>query len=262
MEITEKRALITGGSSGIGMALAQALLDSGARVWIAGRSRERIDEAVATLRQFGNVEGIEADITDEDGRSAALNAVSSAGDLDILINCAGGVRAGALDMMAQDDILKMIDVNLTAPIMLTRAALPMLKRSAGMIVNVSSGYGLIGWPFYAVYAATKAGIAHFGESLRRELMGDGVRVLNVYPTATDTPMMSSSGASADDLESPEEVAGAIMKAIRDEALELVRGGPSRSEMVRRNRENPDTVDAMLLPKLESLEAAARNHNAL
>jgi len=95
-------------------------------------------------------------------------------------------------------VLAQIALNLSAPILLTRAALPALKASGdGRVVNTSSGLALIGMPFYTTYAATKAGIAHFGEALRRELCGEGVHVLNVFPGATSTPMMTSSEATAD-----------------------------------------------------------------
>src|SRR3546814_12801593 len=92
----------------------------------------------------------------------------------------------------------MVDVNLLAPILLARAAMPDLRASGdGMIVNVSSGIALVGVPFYSTYAAVKAGISHFGEALRRELKGEGIHVMTVYPGATDTPMMTSSRAGPD-----------------------------------------------------------------
>lgn len=86
----------------------------------------------------------------------------------------------------------MIEVDLLAPILLTQAALPHLRAMGnGLVVNVTSGIALIGVPFYATYAAAKAGLARFGEALRRELKGEGVHVLTLYPGATDTPMMQS-----------------------------------------------------------------------
>src|SRR3546814_4653331 len=89
----------------------------------------------------------------------------------------------------------MIDVNLVAPIHLTRAALPALRQSGdAMVVNIASGIALVGAPFYATYAAAKAGVAGFGESLRRELKGEGVHVLTAFPGGTDTPMMKSNRA--------------------------------------------------------------------
>lgn len=111
------------------------------------------------------------------------------------MNNAGGVRAGRLENTDEVDLQAMIDVDLTAPILLTRAALPVLRKSGdAMVVNVSSTIALVGAPFYATYAAVKAGLAHFGEALRRELKGERIHVLTVYPGGTDTPMMKSNHA--------------------------------------------------------------------
>jgi uncharacterized oxidoreductase len=108
------------------------------------------------------------------------------------------------------EVVAQITLNLTAPILLTRAALPALRASGeGLVVHVSSGIGLVGLPFYATYAGTKAGIARFGEALRREMYGEGVHVLTVYPGATSTPMMASSQAGPEhgfQYETPEDVA--------------------------------------------------------
>jgi short-subunit dehydrogenase len=92
----------------------------------------------------------------------------------------------------------MIDVDLVAPILPTRAAIPALRTSSdATIENISSGIALIGTPFYATYAATKAGLARFGEELRDELKSEGIQVLTIYPGGTDTPMMRSNRAGAE-----------------------------------------------------------------
>jgi len=93
----------------------------------------------------------------------------------VLVNNAGGVRAGRLESMAEEEIRTMIEVDLVAPILLTQAALPQLRASGdGLVVNVTSGIALVGAPFYTTYAAAKAGLSRFGEALRRELKGEGV----------------------------------------------------------------------------------------
>jgi uncharacterized oxidoreductase len=189
MTIKGKRALITGGSSGIGFAIAQALLAKGAAgIAISGRRVAVVNEAVQQLSKAGGgkVFGIAADVGTAEGRAATLDqALAVLGGLDILINNAGGVRAGRLEQMPEADILKMIEVDLAAPILLTRAALPALRASGdAVVINVSSGLGLVGAPFYAAYGAVKAGLGHFGESLRRELKGEGIHVITVYPGGT------------------------------------------------------------------------------
>jgi len=242
MNITGKRVLITGGSSGIGRALAQVLLAKGAKVAISGRRPEVVAEAVRSL-QTGSAEihGIAADVATPAGRAATLEqALAALGGLDILVNNAGGVRAGRLENTDEADLQAMIDVDLTAPILLTRAALPVLRKSGdAMVVNVSSGIALVGAPFYATYAAVKAGVARFGESLRRELKGEGVHLLTAYPGATDTPMMKSNRAGAElgfSREPASAVADAIAGGIEAGAFEVIRGGEARAQMIALNRE--------------------------
>jgi len=197
MNLEGKRILITGGSSGIGLALARAFLVKGARVAISGRRADVLATAVEALRQVSpSVWGIAADVATPDGRAATLKqAIDMLDGLDILVNNAGGVRAGRLENIPEAELQAMIDVDLVAPILLTRAALSALRASGdAMVVNVASGIALIGAPFYATYAVTKAGLARFGEALRREIKGEGIHVLTAYPGATDTPMMQSNRA--------------------------------------------------------------------
>jgi short-subunit dehydrogenase len=265
VEISGKRILITGGSSGIGFELARALLSRGGRVLITGRRSDQVTNAVERLTADGDVRGVAADVTTPEGRTASLSRVLDAfGGLDILINNAGGVRAGRLDALREDEIRAMIEVNLTAPMLLTQAALPSLRRSGqGLIVNVSSGIALVPLPFYTAYAATKAAIASFGDALRRELAGEGIDVLTVFPTATDTPMMKTSGMNPPGgRESAADVARETVEAIAANRREVVRGDADRLAMVAMNKTDPAAVDAALHPKKDALERAVRDHSAL
>ncbi|MBP1888276.1 SDR family NAD(P)-dependent oxidoreductase [Sinorhizobium mexicanum] len=268
MNIAGKRILITGGSSGIGLALARVLLVKGAKVAISGRRPEVVAEAVRSL-QTGSAEihGIAADVATAKGRAATLEqALAALGGLDILVNNAGGVRAGRLENTDEADLQAMIDVDLTAPILLTRAALPVLRKSGdAIVVNVSSGIALVGAPFYATYAAVKAGLAHFGEALRRELKGEGIHVLTVYPGGTDTPMMKSNRARPElgfSREPASAVADAIAGGIETRAFEVIRGGETRAQMIALNRENPAAVDERLFGLKPALEEAVKDHSAL
>jgi uncharacterized oxidoreductase len=268
MNITGKRVLITGGSSGIGLALAQVLLAKGAKVAISGRRPEAVAEAVRSMQTgSARIHGIVADIATAEGRDATLQqALAALGGLDILVNNAGGVRAGRLDNIPEAELRAMIDVNLVAPILLTRAALPALRqRGDAMVVNIASGIALIGAPFYATYAAVKAGVASFGESLRRELKGEGVHVLTAYPGGTDTPMMKSNRAGPElgfAREPASAVADAIAGGIETGAFEVIRGGEARAQMIALNRENPAAVDERLLGLKPALEEAVKDHSAL
>lgn len=270
MDIAGKRILVTGGGSGIGRALALGFAAQGARLVLAGRRTAPIAAVAQEARDLGaqRALAVTGDVTTAEGRAAILGAAEDAfRGLDILVNNAGAVRGGRLEAAGEDEILRMVAANLAAPMLLTRAALPLLRRApqGGLVVNVSSALGLVGAPFYAAYAATKAGLAMFGEALRREVDGEGVRVLNVFPGATDTPMMASNRATAEQgfaRETPEAVAAAILDGIAAEALAVVRGGEVRRQMIALNREDPAAVDRRFAAMKPVLEQAVSGHAAL
>jgi uncharacterized oxidoreductase len=268
MNVEGKRVLITGGSSGIGLATAQALVRKGAKIAITGRRPDLLAAAIGRLGAEGrSVDSIAADLATRQGRVTTLTrAIEILGGLDVLINNAGGVRAGRLERTSEADILAMIEIDLVAPILLTRAALPALRASGdAMIVNVASGIALIGAPFYATYAGVKAGLARFGEALRRELKGEGIHVLTAFPGGTNTPMMKSNRAGPElgfSREPAAAVADAIVEGIEADAFEVIRGGETRARMIDLNRDNPAAVDERFLAIKPALEEAVRDHSAL
>jgi short-subunit dehydrogenase len=268
MYLEGKRVIITGGSSGIGLATAQAMTAVGAKVFITGRRPDIVAKAVDQLRAtHAEASGVAADVVTNDGRARTLEAgLENLGGLDILVNNAGGVRAGRLEDTSEAEIRAMIEVDLVAPILLTRAALPHLRASGdGLVVNVTSGIALIGLPFYATYAAAKAGFARFSEALRRELKGEGVHVLTVYPGGTDTPMMKSNRAGPElgfGREPASAVAEAIVAGIRADAFDVVRGGEARDKMIALNRDDPAAIDQRFLGIKPALAEAVRDHSAL
>ena len=268
MKLQGKRALITGGSSGIGFAIAESMLAKGAHIVITGRRPDILGNASERLRAGGGqVDFVAADVGTKKGRETTLKfAIEKLGSLDILVNNAGGVRAGRLEDTTEAEIRTMIEVDLVAPILLTRAALPNLRASAdGLVVNITSGIALVAAPFYATYAGVKAGLAKFGESLRRELKGEGVHVLTVYPGATDTPMMNSSNAGPElgfTREPAAAVADAVIAGIEEDAFEVIRGGEARAKMIVLNREDPAALDKRFLDLKAALREAVRDHSAL
>jgi uncharacterized oxidoreductase len=161
MKLQGKRALITGGSSGIGFAIAEAMLAKGPHIVITGRRPDILGNALEKLRASGGqVDFVAADVGTEEGRETTLKfALEKLGCLDNLVNNAGGVRAGRLEDTTEAEIRIMIEVDLVAPtILLTRAALPNLRASTdGLVVNITSGIALVAAPFYATYAGVKGG---------------------------------------------------------------------------------------------------------
>src|SRR5258708_10095997 len=172
MNLQGKGVLITGGSSGIGLAIAEAMLAKGAHIVITGRRPDVVSSAAERLRVVGwQVDFVAAEVSTGQGRETTLKfALEKLGGLDALVNNAGGVRAGRLEDTTEAEIRTMIEVDLVAPILLTRAALSNLRASThGLFVNINSGIALVAAPLYATYAGVKAGLAELGESLRREL---------------------------------------------------------------------------------------------
>ena len=268
MDLSSKSVLVTGAGSGIGRAVAVELGRKGARMTLTGRREEPLRETADLVKETGGeARFVSGDVTDSGSREELVRAATeSFGGLDVLVNNAGNVRAGRLENIDAGDIQSQIEVNLLAPILLTRAALPALRESGdAAVVNVSSGFGLVGMPFYSVYAATKAGIAHFGEALRRELYGEGVHVMVVYPGATETPMMDSNEGGPElgfEYESAEDVAKALVAGLEAGEIEVVRGAEDRSAMTRMTRENPRELDEQVSRMKDELEKAVMGHSSM
>jgi uncharacterized oxidoreductase len=267
MNLKDKAVLLTGAGSGIGRATALQLAQRGARLVLMGRREAPLRETASMARKLGGAAiVVDGDVTDASARKRALDvAIGEFGSLHILINNAGNVRAGRLELVQDSEIVAMIRVNLHAPILLIRDSLPHLRNSGdSAIVNVTSGIALVGVPFYATYAAVKAGLARFSESLRRELLDEGVHVMTVYPGATDTPMMATSKAGPDlgfSREAPETVAEAIVTGLERRELEIVRGGEARIAMVATNRNFPRELDERFRQLKGRLEDAVLDHRA-
>lgn len=188
--ITGWNVLITGGSSGIGAAIAQELADAGGRLVLLGRDAERLD----TLARRIGARALVADLCTPEGLGRASE---TAAEVDLLVNSAGIGWAGDLTAMAEPDIDALVALNLTAPMRLTAAALPgMRARGRGRLVFVSS-IAAVGVGGEAVYAATKAGLRAFAASVRHEVAGEGIGVTTLLPGAVRTPFFDHRGAPYD-----------------------------------------------------------------
>jgi 3-oxoacyl-[acyl-carrier protein] reductase len=217
-----KLALVTGGSRGIGRAIALELGRAGAEVVVGYRTGREEAEAVAS--EIGG-RAVEADVSDAESAKALVEA---AGDLDVLVNNAGLTRDGLLVRMSDEDWRTVIDTNLSSVFYTCRAAArPMMRKRAGSIVNVSSIVGVHGNWGQTNYAASKAGIIGFTKSLARELGSRGVRanvvapgyvrtqLTDVLPEEATAAMLTNTPLGR--LGDPEDVAGAVRFLCSDAA---------------------------------------------
>ncbi|RGC68582.1 putative oxidoreductase [Micromonospora sp. MW-13] len=190
MRLTGAVVLVTGASSGIGAALVRRLADAGSQVLAAGRDPERL----ARLAAETGVTVLLTDLTRPGaGRELAERALARYARVDVLVNNAGVGWAGPFAGMADPLADELLAVNLRAPIELTRALLPGMCHHGGHLVFVGSIAGRLGVAGEAVYAATKAGLDAFAESLRLELSGCGVTVSTLVPAVVDTPFFVRRG---------------------------------------------------------------------
>jgi NAD(P)-dependent dehydrogenase (short-subunit alcohol dehydrogenase family) len=185
-----QHAVVTGGGSGIGAAIAQTLLRAGARVTLMGRNAPRLDAQREQCAALGHVACISVDVTQED---SVTRAFDQAGAVDILVNNAGQAQAAPF---THTDIAlwqRMLDVNLTGVFLGTRAVLPgMLERGYGRIVNVASTAGQIGYAYVAAYCAAKHGVIGLTRSLALETATRGITVNAVCPGYTETELLHAS----------------------------------------------------------------------
>lgn len=193
-------ALVTGGSRGIGAAVAARLAAEGASVAIGFAGREHAAAAVVSAIEDagGRACALQGDVSDPAACAALVErTISEYGRLDILVNNAGITRDGLLVRMSDDDWRAVIETNLSGAFYTTRAAArPMMKQRSGSIVNIASVVGMMGNAGQANYAAAKAGLIGMTKTVARELAGRGVRANAVAPGFIETDMTSSLSDSA------------------------------------------------------------------
>lgn len=193
-QFTGKLALITGGSSGIGLALAKDLASQGMKIAILSRREEVLLKARDEIQSMSQSEvlTISADVADWDQVQKKITEFQEEfGVPDLLVNSAGVVRPGQFEELDVDLFHWMININLLGPIHTCKVIVPgMLKRGSGHIVNVSSVAGFVGTYGYTAYGASKFGLRGFSDALRSELRSRGIQVSTVFPPDTDTPQLA------------------------------------------------------------------------
>lgn len=204
-------ALVTGGSSGIGLAIARMLRDEGYDLTIASRRQERVDAAADDL----GAHGVVANVADEDDCGRLLDAHEQRfGGLDVLVNSAGIGIAGNVRELQTKHLDLQLGVNLRGLVLVTRQALPLLCASKGIVVNLASIAGTIPTPGLSIYGATKAAVISFTKSLNYELEGDGVRVTAICPGFVDTPMAEWTGLPGETMIRAEDCAEMVRMLLR------------------------------------------------
>lgn len=221
-----RRLIVSGGASGIGLAVARMAVARGARVALLDRDTAALADAVRLLGEAALA--LECDVSDAPAvRTAVDRAAQWLGGVDALVNSAGIDALKSLEATSDEEWARVLAVNLTGPMLVCRAALPHLRAAGGgSIVNIASGAGLRPLPNRTAYCASKAAVIMFGKSLAIETAADGIRVNAVCPGAIDTPLFRTSYENADDPEralaeireryalgriaAPEEVAEAVL----------------------------------------------------
>lgn len=205
-DLKDQHAAITGGGSGIGLAIAAKLAGAGAQVTLMSRNLDRLSSAAATI---DGAKVVSVDVTDDDSVVAGFeSAVRESGPVTILVNNAGGVETAPFGKITPEAWRRALDLNLTGAFRCTQAVLPAMQAGgAGRIINIASTAGLKGYAYTAAYVAAKHGLVGLTRALATELATNGITVNALCPGFTDTDIVSDAvaivtartGRSADDV---------------------------------------------------------------
>lgn len=234
-QLKGKTVLLTGGSRGVGPIVAEALARRGANIALAARSKSGLDDVATRLREIGiKTLVMTIDLKQQSQREELVaEALKGFGRIDILVNNAGLETEGAYAELSWPSIQETIEVNLIAPMALTRLVLPeMLERKAGHIVNIASIAAKSGAPYAATYSGTKAGLAEWTRALRLELADTGVNFSTIFPGyVREVGMFAKYGVRSPWIVGscgPSQVAEAVVDAIeKNQAERIINSRPLR-----------------------------------
>jgi NAD(P)-dependent dehydrogenase (short-subunit alcohol dehydrogenase family) len=206
-----RSALITGGSSGIGLAIGRMLREEGFELTLASRTKEKIEAAAAEI----GAHAVAADVgREEDCVRVVAEHKERFGGMDLLVNSAGIGIAGTVESLQAKHIDLQLGINLRGLLLVTRESIPLLKETKGWVVNLASIAGTTPTPGLTVYGATKAAVIALTRSLNAELDGDGVRAIALCPGFVDTPMAEWSGLPGDEMIQPEDCAEVVRLCLK------------------------------------------------
>jgi NAD(P)-dependent dehydrogenase (short-subunit alcohol dehydrogenase family) len=206
-----KAALVTGGSSGIGLAIARALHEDGFELTLASRTAAKVDAAAEEL----GAHAVAADVSrEEDCVRLVAEHRERFGRLDVLVNSAGIGIAGRIEDLPTKHLDLQLAVNLRGLMIVTREALPLLRESRGLVVNLASIAGTIPTPVLPVYGASKAAVISFTHSLNAAHDDDGIRATAICPGFVDTPMAEYSRLRSEEMIQPEDCAEVVRLLLR------------------------------------------------
>jgi len=235
MIFNNKTVIVTGGSEGVGAAVARMFAEAGANLMLVARDKKKLDAMAEQLRDKTRVEVFAMDVADADACVDVFKKASfEFGRVDVLVNNAGYHSRGIVEGVESDNLGKMIDVNLKAPIVLSRIAIPYLREAGGgAIINVGSLAGRAPIPGSATYAASKAGLRSFTYALAAELAGSGIKLALVSPGPIDTGFIMADIDATSDLtfsqpiSTAEDVAQAVLdlcgNTVREQSMPKLSG---------------------------------------
>lgn len=264
-ELTGKRAILTGASGGIGRAIATALAKAGARVALAGRNADALNQLASDLRTTGgDVLVVPTDVTKPEDRQRLVDtATASFGGLDLLVNNAGIGSHGHFSTSTPEIMRQVMEVNFFAPIELTRVAMPHLTNgNLPAVVNLTSMCGRKGMPAWPEYSASKFALVGMSEAWRGEFARFGVDVITLVPGLTNSGFGNHLLRTDGRVEirfhegmRPEELAAGVVAAIQQNRREVVFGGEAR-RLLRFNKFFPRLTNWLIARKVKQAYAKA------
>jgi short-subunit dehydrogenase len=245
------KCLLSGATGGIGQAIARLLDQQGHQLILQGRNLEKLSALQASLT--GEHEIAVGDLTQADDVNKIIKQTNQGKPLTLLINNAGISQFGNFFEHRTDEIRQLININLTAPMLLTHALLPQLKKSNSVIINVGSALGSIGFPCFSSYCASKFGLKGFTESLSRELKQSSIRVCYFAPRTTSTAINSDNvvamnKALGNTSDNPDDVAKQLHQLLTSNSTRASVGWPEKF-FARLNGCLPELVDQAMSKKL-------------